>query len=420
MGAAEVSMAEVYDPLAPDQLANPYEVYRQAREHEPVFFSRKVLTDARVPGVWVVTRYDDVAAVAGDGTRFSSRDSLRPLVPIHPETREVLASGYPLAPTAGRTDGLAHRRVSVPLRQILHPRTGIQYGEFIATTVNELIDQMVATGQQQADIIVAVAHQLPFQVILRMFGIPESDQGLIRQWSDEWMRFLSTPLSPEDQVQAVRGMEDLFQYMSGLVDDRQEHPRDHDLVTVLAQHHEPGFDPLRKEELVNNLGGFMVAGHITTTALIGHAVAILLEDRRYWDDVLADPARIPLIVEETLRYRTPTKAFFRTATKDAVLSGVEIAEGDLLQLLYGSANHDEAKWEDPEHFNPYIDRRGTSLMSFSRGIHHCVGAPLARAEARIALEVLSRRLPGLRLVEQEYQYLPMVMVDGLQQLKVEW
>jgi cytochrome P450 len=103
-----------------------------------------------------------------------------------------------------------------------------------------------------------------------------------------------------------------------------------------------------------------------------------------------------------------------------VLNGVKIAEGDLLQLLYGSANHDEAKWEDPEKFSPYLDRRGTALMSLSRGIHHCGGAPLARTETRKALEVPSRRLPGLRLSAQEFQYLRMVMVDGLQLLKVEW
>jgi len=417
MDTERTSMAEVYDPLSEGQLADPYPVYRQARDREPVFRSDRVLRDA---GVVVVTRHADVAAVAANGELFSSRESLRPLVPVHPETRKVLGRGYPLVPTIGRTDGPPHSRVSVPLRQILSPRTGVAYEEFITGAAERLAGDMAA-GDRHADVISALAHPLPILVILHMLGVPGSDQDQARQWSADWMRFLSTPLTPEEQVGAVEAMQSLFGYMAQLVHDRQQHPRDNDLVTTLAEHHEHGFAPLSEAELVNNLAGLLVAGHVTTTALIGHAIAILLEHRRYWDDIIASPDRIPPIVEEILRYRTPTLSFFRTATRDTVLGGVGIAEGEVLQLLYGSANHDEKEWGgDPETFDPYRDRRGARLMSFSGGIHRCIGAPLARAEARIALEVLCRMLPGLELAAQSYVYVPTVMVHSLRKLNVSW
>jgi cytochrome P450 len=236
------------------------------------------------------------------------------------------------------------------------------------------------------------------------------------------MRFLSTYLSPEDQVQAVQGMEAYFHYMADLVAERRRHPRQNDLVTLLAQHHEPGFEPLEVHELVNNLGGILLAGHVTTTTLIGTAVKVLLELERgrFWDDIVAHPEHIPVVLEEVLRYRTPTKAFFRSATRDTVLNGAKIAEGDLLQILFGSANHDESRWKNPEVFDPWADRRGARLMSFGHGPHYCAGASLARTQAKIALATLSRRLPELRLAEQEYRYLPTVILHGLLQLRVEW
>jgi len=417
MGTAEVSLAEIYDPMSPDQLADPYQVYKLAREREPIFLSNKVLRDA---GVWVLTRYDDIAAVGGDDELFSSRDALRPLVPIYPATYEVLGRGYPLGQTTVEVDGPRHRRTSVPLKQVLSPRTAVLQEEFISSTVERLIDEMTAGGRREADIAGQFAHELPFRVINHLYGVPESDHDQIREWCDGWMRFLSTDLSPEAQVQAVQGMENYFYYVADLVRERRRHPREDDLVTLFAQHHEPGFEPLSEAELVNNLGGILLAGHVTTRTLIGNAVQILLARRGYWDDIIASPEHIPAIINEVLRYRTPTKAFFRTATRDTVLNGVKIAEGELLQLLFGSANHDEAKWRNPEVFDPWADRQGIKLMSFGYGPHYCVGASLACTEARIALEILSRRLPGLRLADQEYRYLGMVIIHGFERLMVEW
>lgn len=421
MGRAGMSITEMYDPLSRAQLDNPYEVYAYARELQSVFPSDNVVRGRRV---WVVTRHRDIRAVAGDSDRFSSAEALLPLVPIWPGTVAVLRDGYPLVPTIVETEGDRHSRVSSPLKQVLNPGTGDLQGKFIASTVERLIDEMTAGGRREADLIWEFAHRLPFAVINHLFGVPERDYDQIAVWCASWMRFLSTDLAAGEQVRAVQGMQEYFGYMAELVAARRREPRPDDLVTVLAQHREGDLDPLSDEELVCNLGGILLAGHVTVTALIGNIVQILLSlsDRKHWEHIVADPAGIPAIVNEGLRFRNPTKAFFRTASRETVLNGVTIPEGGLLQLLFGSANHDAAVWDDPEVFSPWAaDRQAGKLMSFGHGLHYCLGPALARAEATIALESLSRRLPGLRLVAgQELRRMPTVILDGLLGLPVQW
>jgi cytochrome P450 len=419
MDVTATPIAERYEPLDEEQLADPYPIYKLAREYGP-FYSRKVLHD--VPhGIWVVSSYDDVEAVAKDGDAFSSSVALMPLVPIHEKTRRVLESGYPLGRTTVETDGVQHQRTAVPLRKAFSRRTVELQEGYIRSTAERLVGEMMATGGRQADIVWQFAHELPFKVINHLFGVPEQDHGQVRLWCDEWMRFLSTPLSPDEQAKAAEGMENYFRYMAELVEERRREPREDDLVTLLAQSQVQGLEPLDEAELVNNLGGVLFAGHITTTALIGNAVHILLDRREYWDDIVSHPEHIPPVVEEVLRYRNPTKAFPRIATKDTDLHGVKIARGELVQLLFGSANHDETKWSHPDDFDPWAeDRQKTRLMSFGTGPHTCIGALLARTQARTALEVLSQQLPGLRLAEQEYRYMPVVILYGLVSLRVKW
>jgi cytochrome P450 len=420
MSTLGISLAERYDPLGSD-LADPYPTWALARQYEPVFRSTRVVRG--VP-VWVVTTYDLVAEAAADGERFSSSVALMPLVSIHDETFQVLAMGYERVPTIVEVDGDEHRRLSGPVKQVLNRDTGVRHEAFIAATVERLIDQMVAAGERQADIIAAFCHELPFQVINHLYGVDPADYGQIREWCAAWMRFLSTDLDAAAQVEAAKGMQAYFGYMAELVRDRLAHPRDDDLVTIVARHREGNLNPLSEADLVNSLAGILLAGHVTTTTLLGNALQILLDEqilpgqRRYWDDIIASQAGIPAIIEETLRYRTPTKSFFRLATTDTSLGGVSIRAGDILQLCFGSAHHDAAKWANPEVFDPSV-RRSTPLLSFGWGPHYCLGAPLARYEARIALEGLSRRLPGLRLPRQEYEYLPMVILHGFRKLMVD-
>jgi hypothetical protein len=420
MAIAGTSMTRKYDPLSLEQLDDPYPFYAEAREHEPVFPTDRVVRGRRV---WAVTRAAHIRAVAGDDRRFSSAEALLPLVPVWPETVAVLQDGYRLVPTIVETDGPRHSRISSPLRQVLNRNTGEAQGQFIARTVDRLIDEMTAGGRREADLIWQFAHRLPFAVVNHLFGVPEKHYGQIAVWCDSWMRFLSTDLTAGEQVRAVQGMQEYFGYMDDLVAARRRDPRPDDLVTILAQHRERDFEPLSDEELVCNLGGILLAGHVTVTALIGNIVQILLSlpDRKYWEHIAAHPADIPAVVDEGLRFRNPTKAFFRTATEETVLGGVTIPAGGLAQLLFGSANHDAAEWHDPEVFNPWAaDRRSGKRMSFGHGLHYCLGAALARAEATIALESLSRRLPGLRLADQELRRMPTVILDGLQGLKVRW
>ena len=415
--AAQTRLGKIYDPWAPDQRAWPYRVYALAMQEAPVFRSSKVLRDGRE--VWVVTGYDLVAEAAADGERFSSSVTLMPTFEVDEDAAPHLAMGERVL-TIVETDGADdHRRASGPFKKIISPHTVGGYEPFIRATVEELIDQMVATGDRHADIIAGFCHELPFRVINHLWGIDPADYGQIREWCEAWMRFLSTDLDAAGQVKAAKGMAAYFGYMAELVRYRLDHPRDDDLVTILARHREGDLDPLNTAELVNNLAGILLAGHVTTTTLLGNALHILLDQRRFWDGLIASPAGIPAIIEETLRYDTPTKSFFRVATTDTSLGGVQIPRGAILQLCFGSGNHDPAKFKNPEVFDPE-EPRSTPLLSFGWGTHYCIGAPLARKQAQITLEALSRRLPGLRLAQQEYSYLPMVILHGLERLLVEW
>jgi cytochrome P450 len=208
-------------------------------------------------------------------------------------------------------------------------------------------------------------------------------------------------------------------YLRAMVEERQRHPRG-DLLSTLIEARLEGERPLSTVELTNLASVLIFAGNETTTNLISSALLYLLRHPGLWQELRATPAAIPNALEEVLRFDAPVMAMMRTVTEATQLGGVELPAGARLLLLFASANRDESVFEQAERFD--IHRPNASRhLGFSHGTHYCVGAPLARLEARIVLELLTERLPNPRLVEGEaITYHPSIIHHGLHHLMVEW
>jgi cytochrome P450 len=402
-------LGQEYQPLESPQLDNPYPFYARARREEPIFFSEGLQA-------WVVTRYDDVKAILSQPEIFSSKETLRPVVAFTPEVLQVLTTGYGFVPTITNTDGNEHLRFRVPLNQAFLPARLKSMEGQISAVANRLIDGF--SRDNKADLVAQFAVPLPLEIILALFGIPQTDMDQCKRWSDEAHALTASPLPPERQFACAQSFVALQHYLADLVEQRRRAPGD-DVVSCLLTIRPEGARPLEMAEMVVTLLGVLLAGHETTTNLIGTALYLLLSQPECWQHLCAHPEAIPSAVEEVLRFDAPVQTFYRTALREAQVGDTTIPAEALLLLAYGSANRDEAQFSHPDQFDLF--RSPNRHLAFGYGAHFCVGAPLARLEGRIALEVLSQRLPQLRLQpHQTLSYVPNLMFRGLKRLAVEW
>jgi cytochrome P450 len=398
-----------YNPLEGAQLEYPYPFYARARDEEPIFFSERLQA-------WVVTRYEDVRSILAQPDIFSSKDVLRPVVPFTPEVFQVLATGYGFVPTVTNTDGSEHQRFRVPLNQAFLPTHLKAMEGTIRTVANRLVDGFFNVGQME--IITQFAGPLSQEIILTLFGIPQVDMARCKRWSDEAHALTVSPLSAERQVECAQSFVAFQHYLANLIEQRR-HTLSDDVVSCLLTVRPGDARPLDLAEMVTTLLGVFIAGHETTTNMIGTALYLLLDQPERWQHICAHPADIPLAVEEVLRFDGPVQTFYRTALQKVQVGDITIPEGALLLIVYGSANRDEALFAQADQFN--LHRHPNRHMAFGYGEHFCVGAPLGRLEGRIALETLSQRLPHLRLLaNQTPTHLPNLMFRGFAQLQVEW
>ncbi len=257
-------------------------------------------------------------------------------------------------------------------------------------------------------------------VITQMLGIPASDQEQLKQWCKDENLFFVPHLPPDERRRSTEGVAAIRRYLRDLVQDRQQHPRPDDLLTHLIQAQVEGEHSLSVLELTNLISVLLFAGHETTTNLMGLALLHLLSHPTAWQELRANTASIPNAVEEVLRFDAPVSGMMRTTTEPVELSGTQLPAGARLLLLFASANRDEALFEAPDRFDIHRANTGRHL-AFSHGPHYCVGAQLARLEARVVLELLIQRMPHLRLVSgQPRDYLPSLLHRSLRQLWVDW
>lgn len=371
-----------FNPLIPPQLDDPYPAYARARREAPVFFSP-------IFGLWIVTRHEDVCEAARDTARFSSRVIG---VDVPPEVSAVLPAAYH-APSLVNNDPPDHTRMRALLGRSFAPQRIAQMEPRVRSVATGLIEALARDGR--ADLMEGFAYELPLRIILEMIGVPLGDGRDIKRWSDDW-RTLSTPGLPiEQQLACVESVKAFERYLLGLADARRREPRDDILSHVVAGGPE-GEPPAGGPEMVNLFMQLLFAGHETVTTAIGNALLLLLGHPEQLAAVRRDPGLIPAVIEESLRFESPTQGMFRTTTEDVELGGARIPSGARVFLLFGSANRDEGQFDAADTFD--IQRRDAGKhVAFGRGPHFCIGASLARLEVRVAIEELLGRLPALRL-----------------------
>jgi cytochrome P450 len=403
--------AEKFDPWDGTYVDDPYPFFARARRQDRVFYSPEV-------DMWVISHYDDISTVLRDPRRFSAANATSPVSPVTPEARQILIDGgYTLKPALTNNDPPAHTRVRSHINKVFSARRIAQMEPRIRHYADTLLDAFVGDGQ--ADLVGQFAYPLPILVVLRLIGIPDSDMERIKAWCDNRMLFMFGRPSPEQQISIAQDLVAFWDYVKAFCEQRQREPQD-DLTSDLAAIVTADPSALDMQELASIIFSLSIAGHETTTGLIGSAMKHLLTHHEQWEQLCANPKLIENAVEEMLRFDGPIIIWRRLATEEVDLNGVKIPQGAKLALVLGSGSHDETYFVHPEQLD--IHRQNArSHLAFGKGIHYCIGAPLARLEARIALERFAQRLPGLQLApDPQVEYVPMLSIRGPKQLLVTW
>jgi hypothetical protein len=374
------------DPLAPDYAADPHPQYARLRERDPVHRSPLV-------GGWVLTRFRDVEAVLRDA-RFSADDrSWSRFEGIR--RRNERAGVWPkdgFEPSLLRLDPPDHTRLRRLVTKAFTPRAIAALEPRIEKLVAELLDAVPAGG---FDVIRELAYPLPVTVIAELLGVPREDLARFKHWSDEVVRSIGVA-TLDDLRRARRASDELSGYLATIAEERRSEPRD-DLLSALLRAEEAG-DQLTRKEVLSTCLLLLVAGNETTTNLIGSGVLALLRHPDQHARLREDPALLPNAVEEMLRFDGPVQLTSRFPLEDVAWPGGRVfRKGQQVLLGIAAANRDPEANPHPERFD--VTRAEVRHLAFGQGVHFCLGAALARLEARHAIGALVRRFPGLRLAE---------------------
>jgi cytochrome P450 len=403
-----LSAARQVNIVSAEFKADPFPLLAALRASEPVY--RTTLPDKVKTPVWLVTRYEDVNALLKDERFPKNRRSaltpeqLRKLPWVPPMFRPLERNMLDLdAPDHTRLRGLVHKAFTPRLVERMRGR--------VQALADELLDGVTRRGEM--DLIADYALPLPMTIITEILGVPTSDRHKFHKWSQAVVSLSS----PNATVRVIPSVWMFIRYLRRFFKVRRRDPRD-DLASALIQAEEAG-DKLSEDELLAMVFLLLIAGHETTVNLIGSGVLALLEYPSQLDKLRGEPALMKAAVEELLRYTSPVfMTTERYAREDVALRGVTIPRGEMTLGVIGSANRDEAVFENPDTLD--ITREPNRHLSFGQGIHFCLGAPLARMEAQIAVGTLLRRMPELRLKvsPDSLRWRPSMILRGLDALPV--
>lgn len=345
-----------YDPT------DPYPWYRHMRETEPVHYNEQIK-------IWYVFRHEDVQRILADVETFSSRG-------VHGESYLEASFLHMDPPRHGRFRTLVSQAFTPRSVTLLEPR--------ILATVNRLLDAVAHTGRM--DLIADLAFPLPAIIIMELFGMPAESREPFRTLSESFIQEIENEPSGSFPSEAR-----LAELLRPIIEARRSQPGD-DLISHLIAAEAEG-EKLSTHDILATCILMLVAGHETTTRLIGNAMYCFTERPEVMAELRADPALIPGALEEVLRYRPPLCGTLRTTTSDVRIGTTTIQAGQTLIVQISSAHHDETVFADPEVFD--IRRKPNRHLGFGQGIHFCLGAPLARLESKIAIQSLLQRFPDL-------------------------
>lgn len=379
--------------MEPHVRANPYPLYARLR--------RGPVCQVEPGGMWAVSRYDDVVAVLKDPRRFSSvglgRSFLPPWLERNPVAHSLVMKD---PPDHTRLRALVSRAFSGSALQRLETQ--------VRALAEELAEDVVRQGE--VDFVAAFSMRLPVRVLNLFFGLAPELWPRMRQWAEDLLSIPASQPTPERQEEIRQSLREMEACFRALIESRRAAPGE-ELVSELLR-----AEGLTDEELMSFLFSLLPAGFETTAHLLSNSVLVLAQHPREAERVLAQPRLIPPFLEEVLRYESPAQSSLRVVTEEVELGGVRVPRGALVAVLLGSALRDEQRFPEADQFR--LERPGPHPLAFGHGIHFCLGAMLARMEARLGLESLGARIAGVQLTQAEVSWSQSYIARGPRVLPV--
>jgi len=391
-------------------MANPYTYYGRLREEDPVHWNE--LYD-----LWVITRHDDVVWMTRHHELFSNavvRNDPRAAYPAIAESDQEL---YEYVRNYQADQFIQHDRPEhLEMRKVVHgyftPRSMEAWRSFVQNAVTELLDAAEAKGHM--DVMKDLATPLPVLVIAQMMGVPPKDRPYVRELAE---KLLYIGRGEYDRMKLLtEGMQGMIEYVSPLVDERIVNPGD-DFISVLASGEKQGV--FTRHQVLVNTSLLLLAGHETTINLLCNGTLAFMRHPAQWALLKQDPAGwAKRATEECLRYDAPVKSIQRIAAQDVEMRGKVLRKDDRIRWFISSANRDPEVFADPGTFD--ITRDPNPHVAFGSGVHHCLGATLARLEGQEVFKALAERFPSLHVAAEELTYQPSIAFRSLKSLPVAW
>lgn len=386
-------MSEVISLFGKQSHLDPYPAFSRLREDQPVYLEPDF-------GTYALTRYDDVYGALRDHQTFSSAQGISP----------GLRSSGALFTTMIMMDPPRHTRLRALVIRAFTPRVLALLEPWLVRLVDDLIDAFPDSGE--VDVVEQLTVPLPVTAIARVMGIPEEDGTKFKAWSDAVVGATDRAIPEEARAKIL----EMMQYFGATIARRKAEPGD-DMMSTIALAEVDG-ERLTDPEMLGFCLLLLIAGNETTTNLLGNTLNVLAARPDLWETLRANPARIPEAIEESLRFESPVQALFRTTTRDLELHGVHIPTGAKVAVCYAAANRDHREFPDPDNFR--LDRGLLSHVAFGYGIHYCLGAPLARLEAKVALERLTLRYGSIAAGAGEKTRVPSSILRGFEHLPLRF
>jgi len=388
-GTDNPEFAPSWDPFDPEFLLDPYPTYARLRDEDPVH--RNPL------GILIVSRYEDIHQVLRDPHTSVRRFDSGAYTPEHMKVLHKRGEDRP--PSILGLDPPDHTRLRKLVQRTFTPRSIARMRQRTTTIVDDLLDELSKHATDDPiDLIADYAFVIPFAVIHTMLGLPEADVERVRSWSHALTQTLEPYLTPEQVQAAIAGGDHMETYLRDAIAWKRQEPAD-DLLSDLVQVEEEG-DRMTEDELLAMTNLLFVAGHETTVNLIGNGTHALLRHPEQLELVRSDESTDGTVADELLRYDSPVQTSGRRMMHDVEIAGIEVPAGELVLTALGSGNRDPIFWGETADDLDVTRTNANRHVSFGSGIHHCLGAALARMEGEIAVTHLIRRFPDLTLAAE--------------------
>ncbi|MBX8631636.1 MAG: cytochrome P450 [Thermoplasmata archaeon YP2-bin.285] len=374
------------DIVSMEFISNPYPVYRRIRAASPVYLSDDV-------GGYMLTRHQDCDYILSNpsfGKDFERR------IETEISRQNKLKDGDSIVPFSKSMlflDPPNHTRLRQLVSKAFTPGAVERIRPFVENLARDLLR---SADRREYDIMNEYAGPLPAFTIARMLGVPSKDMKRFKEWSEKAVLSLDATRPREDMIAAARATSELGAYFASLIDERRNSKSD-DLLNSLISAEESG-DRLNREELLSMCILLLIAGHETTTNLIGNGFLALMRNREQMQLLCDDRSLLRSAIEEFLRYDPPVQMVARGVMADSILSGHPVSSGSKVIAVIGAANRDPEVFENPDRLD--ITRKNNRHLSFSKGIHYCLGAQLAKLEGEIAINALLDRMPNARIAQE--------------------